>query len=565
MIKKKENQSETYVNVMTKKKFYLVLIKLILIFIVVTGASIKNSWDFNLFFSSLVEYFALYLLVQLLPLKWSVARYITSFISTLLFLINLGVVAFSGTFTTYIMWNNLENLSALGSSLLLYLFAIVLVVMISLLPIYSLRFNNIGKLVSFTFIVLIYIFMGIFGSKTPFLGWKDFVKEYYEVVRLTVNLGENSNDKQRVYKTFERSNVENGVKTNLNKPNIIIIFTEGFSSEIMDVNNDLGLNITPNLNQFSKETLNFTDYFNHTAATYRGVRGQLFSSQQYSEGYENGTSGVAKMLQTNQVSLQKILKKQGYQTMMINPEPEQKTWTTYLKHLGFDRIVSGSSDSLTTSVGEKILADQENYNLLFNQAVKMNSMEDPFLLVDYTYQTHVGVSTDMKYGDGKNTYLNKYYNLDDAFGKFWKKIKESGLVNNTMVIFTSDHSTFPDPIYNATFKTTRNYFAAPIPLMIYYPGVEPRNINVGGKNSLSLTPTVLDLLDDEEHLNYFLGDSLFSDTKNPFQYITAIQNKLYNTQGVSQKDTMRNVGIELNNKALKYKLEEYYKISLNYR
>lgn len=101
--------------------------------------------------------------------------------------------------------------------------------------------------------------------------------------------------------------------------------------------------------------------------------------------------------------------------------------------------------------------------------------------------------------------------------------------------------------------------------MIYYPGVEPRNINVGGKNSLSLTPTVLDLLDDEEHLNYFLGDSLFSDTKNPFQYITAIQNKLYNTQGVSQKDTMRNVGIELNNKALKYKLEEYYKISLNYR
>lgn len=212
MIKKKENQSETYVNVMTKKKFYLALGKLILIFIVVTGASIKNSWDFNLFFSSLVEYFALYLLVQLLPLKWSVARYITSFISTLLFLINLGVVAFSGTFTTYIMWNNLENLSALGSSLLLYLFAIVLAVMISLLPIYSLRFNNIGKLVSFTFIVLIYIFMGIFGSKTPFLGWKDFVKEYYEVVRLTVNLGENTNEKQRVYKTFERSNVENVLK-----------------------------------------------------------------------------------------------------------------------------------------------------------------------------------------------------------------------------------------------------------------------------------------------------------------------------------------------------------------
>lgn len=50
MIKKKENQSETYVNVMTKKKFYLALIKLILIFIVVTGASIKNSWILIYFF-----------------------------------------------------------------------------------------------------------------------------------------------------------------------------------------------------------------------------------------------------------------------------------------------------------------------------------------------------------------------------------------------------------------------------------------------------------------------------------------------------------------------------------
>ena len=35
-----------------------------------------------------------------------------------------------------------------------------------------------------------------------------------------------------------------------------------------------------------KESYDFKNYYNHTAATYKGIRGQLFSSVQLIESYE---------------------------------------------------------------------------------------------------------------------------------------------------------------------------------------------------------------------------------------------------------------------------------------
>jgi hypothetical protein len=68
------------------------------------------------------------------------------------------------------------------------------------------------------------------------------------------------------------------------KPNIIIIFTEGFSAEVLDVYNNLDLNLTPNLNKLYERSLVFNNYYNHTAATYRGLRGQMISGYQFLDG-----------------------------------------------------------------------------------------------------------------------------------------------------------------------------------------------------------------------------------------------------------------------------------------
>ena len=69
-----------------------------------------------------------------------------------------------------------------------------------------------------------------------------------------------------------------------------------------------------------------------------------------------------------------------------------------------------------------------------------------------------------------------------------------------------------------------------MPLVIYYKGVKQETIDVGGRNTLCLTPTILDLLDISDE-NMFLGSSLFSDVHTtPFETCTVIDRSLANTK-----------------------------------
>lgn len=61
--------------------------------------------------------------------------------------------------------------------------------------------------------------------------------------------------------------------------NVVVVFAEGFAAEFIEkFNHHKGL--TPNLDKFLDEGVYFKDYFNHTASTFRGLRGQLTSSYQ---------------------------------------------------------------------------------------------------------------------------------------------------------------------------------------------------------------------------------------------------------------------------------------------
>ncbi|MPM54055.1 hypothetical protein SDC9_100828 [bioreactor metagenome] len=68
-----------------------------------------------------------------------------------------------------------------------------------------------------------------------------------------------------------------------------------------------------------------------------------------------------------------------------------------------------------------------------------------------------------------------------------------------------------------------NAICAACPFLIYYKGIIPEEINVDGRNSLDLAPTVMDYLDISVP-NYFLGESLFSNKQNTFSYDTIFWN-----------------------------------------
>ena len=46
-------------------------------------------------------------------------------------------------------------------------------------------------------------------------------------------------------------------------------------------------NITPNIKELQSKSLSFSNYYNHTFATYRGIIGQLYSGYQLDNSDQN--------------------------------------------------------------------------------------------------------------------------------------------------------------------------------------------------------------------------------------------------------------------------------------
>lgn len=83
--------------------------------------------------------------------------------------------------------------------------------------------------------------------------------------------------------------------------------------------------VTPNLDKLSTEALSFKNYYNHTAATFRGLRGQLTSGYQFRDGLTDAGTGIAQLSKAEinniylhrQTSLPDILKEYGYKSYFI--------------------------------------------------------------------------------------------------------------------------------------------------------------------------------------------------------------------------------------------------------
>ena len=108
--------------------------------------------------------------------------------------------------------------------------------------------------------------------------------------------------------------------------NIIVIFTEGLSAEVCSEE------LTPNIMKFKKKSLDFSNYYNHTAATYRGIRGSLISGFMRRGGFDGSRNGIGQIAGHNVVkkytnnveSVPHILNRFGYHTVFLSPHAPQK-------------------------------------------------------------------------------------------------------------------------------------------------------------------------------------------------------------------------------------------------
>lgn len=451
-------------------------------------------------FATDAEMFAFVGVLELVII-FSITNYTASFnlllgnvfnvILLLLFNIETIVLCISGEHIRLIMLENIPSFRSLSGDFFLYFVIGSLLIVFTFIPIKHIPVDNLRLLsLSLAFELIITLFVGNYFS--TLFSVKLLYDEYKQVSDLSLDI-EGQPDMTAKFYHEGVMNYTDIAPENIDQYNIVLLFIEGLSQNIIDDERE----IMSNAKSLESESINFTNYFNHTAATHRGIISQLYSGYQRQNLDKNSL-----------ISLQSILSSKGYRTAFINTEPKNHEFSRYLNALGFDEMITDSQlDGYSKSI-----SDKHAFELLYASMEEYGHDDSPFFISMYTFGTHNTFdSTDEKYMDGSDRVLNKFYNLDYQLGLFLEKYQKSSFKDDTIIIFTTDHCTYNSQDFRAAFpdyhRTTT--FLDTIPLCIYYNGVEHEDIDVLGRNSLCLAPTILDLLNISEP-NYFLGSSLFN-------------------------------------------------------
>jgi phosphoglycerol transferase MdoB-like AlkP superfamily enzyme len=156
------------------------------------------------------------------------------------------------------------------------------------------------------------------------------------------------------------------------------------------------------------------------------------------------------------------------------------------------------------------------------------------------------------------------HNYDAQLEQFLSYFFASEYQRNTILVFTSDHATYPEPAMIVAVKGEeyQPYFVDRIPLLIHAPSVQlPERYDADGRTSVDLAPTLLNLLGIQDRSNSFLGRSIFEGQRLlPFGMV-AIGRQFFATDknGVHSEESMP---VAYQENFLKYKayILKYYQL-----
>lgn len=461
-------------------------------------ASVPALKKYRYAVQSLLELAVIFAAMDLLLIRFTAPVWVLSALIMFLFNAQALVLSFGGSYTTLVMLTNLDSWQDLLGKMGQYLAAILALLVFTLLPVKKIPMPVTGNLIilAVSLFLQVLCLMAAGPSSSPFFGLMEMIRTL-AVNRKWTLLAEKEG--KNTAPSFYRESVPGFRKKPESlpeNPNIVLIFTEGLSSHMIRDKRK----IMPRTARFMRSCLRFSHYYNHTYATYCALIGQLYSGYQLNNYDSNAL-----------VSLQSILRERGYDTVMINTEPKNRLFTDYLGRLGFDRVVTGSVDDLRGEA--RSLSDGQAYGLLWKTLQGQAEKGKPFLTAIYTFGSHISFDSprgEARFGDGKDSTLNKMRNVDVQFGAFMEKLENSPLAANTLVVFTGDHCAYGDLFYRRAFPAYErvNTDVDEMPLAIWHRDVVPETIDAGGRNTLDMVPTLLDYLDISAP-NYFLGTSLF--------------------------------------------------------
>jgi phosphoglycerol transferase MdoB-like AlkP superfamily enzyme len=241
-----------------------------------------------------------------------------------------------------------------------------------------------------------------------------------------------------------------------NAPNIIVLFVESLSAELVGAYGGKHSGLTPNIDDFAAKNILVTNYYNHVFPTIVGLKGQLCSS------YPARTAGeLQNMLsspkQAQMRCLPAHLNDAGYKSVYLSySHPSYTFFEDQMNATGFnetlffqelsDRLLNGELPRL----GRYGLDDRQTLTALINYLSNIDE-NDPYFIALSTVGTHPGLDSEEEFafGDKSSRVLNVLHRFDSFFGEFMEAYNRIDFKRETILILTADHAHLPSAEYVA--------------------------------------------------------------------------------------------------------------------
>jgi lipoteichoic acid synthase len=333
-------------------------------------------------------------------------------------------------------------------------------------------------------------------------------------------------EKNALKKWFE----ENGEPHHPNKYNALmkgknLLYIQVESLESFVINHKVnGSEITPTLNRLLANSLYFTDFFEQVhggtssdadfmvnTSVYPVRRGSTFFRYPYNSYY----------------SLPKLLKQKGYRTLAIHPDKGTYwNWMPALSSIGFDTCIDlsyfvpdeligmGLSDGSYLRQVEPII---KKLHHPFYTFMVTGTSHGPFNIPFSYRELHLEEKLDESTLGG---YFESIHYTDKQIGLFLSKLKEDGVLNDTVVVISGDHGGihkfYKDELDD--IQPREDWWYSPqknIPLIIWQLNGPRQVISITG-GQIDIFPTLAGLLGIDESLysSSAMGRNLLNTNKS---------------------------------------------------
>lgn len=228
--------------------------------------------------------------------------------------------------------------------------------------------------------------------------------------------------------------------------------------------------------------------------------------------------GDAPSFLRNATCLGDVLKKNKYQTTFIGgADTKFAGKESFLKNHGFEKIIGKKEIESNSDIRNPKnwwgYADNDILNLTFDEIQRLKNSNQPFYLSALTLDTHgpIGYLSDYCRSKSYTENIDDIFNCEiDQMEEFVKKIKNLGIMENTVLVITGDHPFMAPKKIGLTSVLEKN---TPQSRKIFVAIVRPdgKRLAVSAMNHFDLFPTVLSAMGfGVERHHAGLGRDLYS-------------------------------------------------------